>query len=75
MRQRQSLERAVVDFTRLQRDYEDALTLIELGEAENDETLDAPQGRVARRKAGYASAIGEASHWHDRIGEVASATA
>jgi len=38
MRQRQSLERAVADFTRLQRDYEDALTLIELGEAENDET-------------------------------------
>ena len=35
----------------------------------------APQGRVARRKAGYASAIGEASHWHDRIGERASATA
>ncbi|CAN5699036.1 FliA/WhiG family RNA polymerase sigma factor [soil metagenome] len=27
-----------------------------------------PQGRVARRKAGYATAIGEASHWHDRIG-------
>ena len=38
MRQRQSLERAMVDFTRLQRDYEDALTLIELGETENDET-------------------------------------
>ena len=37
MRQRQSLERAVSDFKRLQRDYEDALTLIELGEAENDE--------------------------------------
>jgi RNA polymerase sigma factor for flagellar operon FliA len=27
-----------------------------------------PQGRVARRKAGYADAIAEASHWHDRIG-------
>ncbi len=37
MRQRQSLERAVSEFKRLQRDYEDALTLIELGEAENDE--------------------------------------
>jgi RNA polymerase sigma factor for flagellar operon FliA len=24
-------------------------------------------GRVARRKAGYADAIGEASHWHDRL--------
>ena len=37
MRQRQSLERAVSEFNRLQRDYEDALTLIELGEAENDD--------------------------------------
>lgn len=37
MRQRQMLERAVDDFKRLQRDYEDALTLIELGEAESDE--------------------------------------
>ena len=44
-------------------------------EAETGEVLDAPQGRVARRKAGYASAIGEASHWHDRIGERATATA
>ncbi len=34
-----------------------------------------PQGRVARRKAGYATAIAEASHWHDRIGERALATA
>jgi peptide chain release factor 2 len=37
MRQRQSLDRAVSEFKRLQRDYEDALTLIELGEAEKDE--------------------------------------
>jgi peptide chain release factor 2 len=37
MRQRQSLERAVTDFKRLQGDFEDALTLIELGETENDE--------------------------------------
>lgn len=29
------------------------------------------QGRVARRKAGYAHAIAGASHWHDRIDEVA----
>lgn len=34
-----------------------------------------PQGRVARRKAGYASAIADASHWHDRIGDAISATA
>lgn len=26
-----------------------------------------PTGRVARRKAGYASAIGDASHWHTRL--------
>ena len=37
MRQRQSLERAVADFRRLERDYDDALTLIELGEAEDDD--------------------------------------
>jgi peptide chain release factor 2 len=37
MRQRNSLDRAVSDFKRLQGDYADALTLIELGEAENDE--------------------------------------
>jgi peptide chain release factor 2 len=37
MRQRQSLERSVAEFKRLQRDYEDAVTLIELGEAENDD--------------------------------------
>jgi peptide chain release factor 2 len=36
MRQRQSLERQVSEFKRLQRDYDDALTLIELGEAEAD---------------------------------------
>ncbi|MGI8754792.1 MAG: sigma-70 family RNA polymerase sigma factor [Acidimicrobiales bacterium] len=35
----------------------------------------APQGRVARRKAGYATAIADASHWHDRIGSPQLATA
>lgn len=41
---------------------------------ESDSHEVAPRaGRVARRKAGYASAIAEASHWHDRIGESASA--
>lgn len=34
-----------------------------------------PQGRVARRKAGYATAIADASHWHDRIGQQRMATA
>src|SRR3954454_7550829 len=42
---------------------------------EADQAPEVPQGRVARRKAGYASSIAEASHWHDRIGEAASATA
>ena len=36
MRQRQSLERSIVDFKKLERDYDDAMTLIELGETEND---------------------------------------
>ncbi|NOT71135.1 MAG: peptide chain release factor 2 [Hyphomicrobium sp.] len=36
MRQRQSLERAITEFRRLERDHDDALTLIELGEAEGD---------------------------------------
>ncbi|MCB0972407.1 MAG: sigma-70 family RNA polymerase sigma factor, partial [Acidimicrobiales bacterium] len=44
-------------------------------EADHGEPLEAPQGRVARRKAAFADAIGDASHWHDRIGERAVATA
>ena len=36
MRQRQSLESAITDFRRLVRDYDDAMTLIELGESEGD---------------------------------------
>ncbi len=47
--------------------------------AQFDEEIDLsgaePQGRVARRKAGYANAIADASHWHDRIGDAISATA
>jgi peptide chain release factor 2 len=38
MRQRQSLERAVTGYKHLQRELDDNLTLIELGEAEADET-------------------------------------
>jgi RNA polymerase sigma factor for flagellar operon FliA len=44
-------------------------------EADHGEELVAPQGRVARRKASYAAAIGEASEWHDRISPDAMATA
>ena len=43
------------------------------GVTEDGEPFEAPQGRVARRKAGYASAIAEASPWHERINQVASA--
>lgn len=37
MRQRQSLDTAITDLKKLERDYDDARTLIELGESENDE--------------------------------------
>ncbi len=38
MRQRQSLERALADYRRMERDLDDSVTLIELGEAEADES-------------------------------------
>jgi peptide chain release factor 2 len=37
MRQRQTLERAITGYKQLQRDLDDCTTLLELGEAENDE--------------------------------------
>ncbi|MFN0217874.1 MAG: peptide chain release factor 2 [Hyphomicrobium sp.] len=49
MRQRQSLETAIKEFKRLQRDHEDALTLIELGEAEGDEATIA-EGEAALKR-------------------------
>lgn len=49
MRQRQSLERTITDMKRLERDYEDALTLIELGETEDDEASIA-EGEMALRR-------------------------
>ena len=46
------------------------------GSDEGDKIAAEPVGRVARRKAGYATAIADASHWHDRIGsDPVSATA
>lgn len=47
----------------------EALVMLKDGiEAQYDgDDRDEPSGRVARRKAGYADAIGEASHWHDRL--------
>ena len=67
MRQRQSLERAVAEFKRLQRDYDDARTLIELGEAENDDATiregEAALNRIdheAQRRSVEAMLSGEA---------------
>ena len=37
MRQRQSLEGNITDLKRIEREFDDALTLIELGEAEDDD--------------------------------------
>lgn len=49
----------------------EALIMLKDGiEAQFDEGTPAePNGRVARRKAGFATAISDASHWQDRIGE------
>jgi RNA polymerase sigma factor for flagellar operon FliA len=38
-----------------------------------DDEAEAPRGRVARRKAGYAAAIGEAQPWQTRIDKMATA--
>lgn len=39
MRQRQQLERSLTEYRRLERDFADNITLIELGEAEDDEAI------------------------------------
>jgi peptide chain release factor 2 len=49
MRQRQTLEHAISEYQRLQRDYDDAVTLIELGEAEDDEAS-VGEGEVALKR-------------------------
>ncbi len=49
MRQRQSLERSITAFEKLERDLDDAITLIELGEAEKDEAS-VQEGEAALRK-------------------------
>ena len=49
MRQRQSLERTIIDMKTLERDYDDALTLIELGETEGDEASIA-EGEMALKR-------------------------
>ncbi|MCC7252077.1 peptide chain release factor 2 [Hyphomicrobium sp.] len=49
MRQRQQLERSLTDFRRIEREFEDNLTLIELGEAEDDEaTVTEGEGALRR---------------------------
>jgi peptide chain release factor 2 len=49
MRERQSLERSIGAYRRLQRDLDDATTLIELGEAEKDDAT-VQEGEAALRK-------------------------
>ena len=49
MRQRQALERSVAAFQKLERDLDDAVTLIELGEAEKDEAT-IQEGEATLRK-------------------------
>ena len=49
MRQRQSLERTVTDLKKLERDLDDALTLIELGEAEDD-AASVSEGEMALKR-------------------------
>ena len=49
MRQRQQLERSINGYRKLERDLEDALTLMELGEAEGDETTIAEAGTALQR--------------------------
>ena len=39
MRQRQQLEKSLTDFRRMEREFEDNLTLIELGESEGDDAI------------------------------------
>jgi len=54
MRQRQTLERNIGDLKRIEREYDDALTLIELGEAEDDEASVLEGEQVLKRLDGEA---------------------
>jgi peptide chain release factor 2 len=54
MRQRQALEQAVAGYRQLEREFEDAVTLIELGEAEKDD------GSIAEGEAALAKLAEEA---------------
>jgi peptide chain release factor 2 len=49
MRQRQSLDRSIAAFQKLERDLDDAVTLIELGEAEKDQAT-VQEGEATLRK-------------------------
>jgi peptide chain release factor 2 len=49
MRERQNLERSIAGYKQLERDYDDAVTLIELGETEDDEATIA-EGEAALRR-------------------------
>jgi len=54
MRQRQTLERNITDLKRIEREYDDAITLIELGEAEDDEGSITEGEQVLKRLDGEA---------------------
>ena len=55
MRQRQALERAIAGYRRLERELDDAVTLIELGEAEGDApSVDEGEAGAARARRGGA---------------------
>src|SRR5262245_66494549 len=67
MRQRQALERSSAEFRRLERELDDAVTLIELGEAEDDaQSIEEGEGQLrklaeeARRQEVEALLSGEA---------------
>jgi peptide chain release factor 2 len=49
MRQRQQLERSIAEFRRLERELEDSVTLVELGEAEDDDATIA-EGEAALKR-------------------------
>ena len=54
MRQRQTLERNITDLKRIEREYDDAVTLIELGEGEGDEASITEGEQVLKRLDGEA---------------------
>src|SRR5262245_2225605 len=80
MRQRQALERSSAEFRRLERELDDAVTLIELGEAEDDaQSIEEGEGQLrklaeeARRQEVEALLSGEAEANATALGGEAAA--